>query len=386
MLSPSPAVLSVRVFPLTHTGGGYNCKRERYSLGTEFMKKATKMAYPIIVVHTGGRSGSYPHFLDCALKQAHFSNPESRIILLGDAGNKRCPAFVEHYDVSGYIRTAEEFARVYRHLSSNSYDFELFSFQRWFILLEFVKKHRLERFMHIDSDVLVYSDFGKEADFMHCLEKYDIGIDGMILPHFFNNISVLDKFCRFAVKSYNDKKFLDRIEEKYRGGAAIHFGAGIDWDVNPISDMTFWCWFLRASKDMKYLELAYLKSSNGSEGAFDLNINTPYNGVHVIGGVKNIIFNDKIPYGIRNDANSLLRFHVLHFQGLAKRLIPLYSTFDKGEGWKQPEMNLGALKYIFRDVLAKNNLIMSSLKKMGVNFLCAFVPVRSARHRLRGSF
>ena len=114
-------------------------------------------AYPIIVLHQGNHD-----YLRICLEQAKFTNPNSRIILLGDKkAQSVAPDYVEFYDTKDYFNTAKEFSKVYKHHSTNYYEFELFCIQRWFIVNEFIQKNNIEYFLHLDSDVLLYADFEK---------------------------------------------------------------------------------------------------------------------------------------------------------------------------------------------------------------------------------
>jgi len=63
-----------------------------------------------------------------------------------------------------------EFSNVYKHLSTNDYNFELMCFNRWFILLNYMKAKNINMCFHIDSDVLLFSDV--EKDYIN-YEQYD---------------------------------------------------------------------------------------------------------------------------------------------------------------------------------------------------------------------
>ena len=103
-------------------------------------------SYPIIVLHKGSSD-----YLKICLAQAKFSNPNSRIILLGDETNETLAKQVgaEHYLICNYFSKALEFEKIYKHYSTNSYNFELFCFQRWFVVDEFINSEGLDKFLHI---------------------------------------------------------------------------------------------------------------------------------------------------------------------------------------------------------------------------------------------
>ncbi len=95
------------------------------------------MAIPIFFVHKSNSS-----YLKYALKQARKFNPDSPIYLLGDETNNKYP-FVTHFNISDYSQSADEFRNVYRHLTSGTIDYELFTFLRWFYVRDFVVKNNI---------------------------------------------------------------------------------------------------------------------------------------------------------------------------------------------------------------------------------------------------
>ena len=75
--------------------------------------------------------------------------------MISDAStDKYC--FVEHYNIDDYSKGADAFKMAYIHMSSNPYDYELICFQRWFCIRDFVKTQKIENFLCMDSDVLLY--------------------------------------------------------------------------------------------------------------------------------------------------------------------------------------------------------------------------------------
>ena len=151
--------------------------------------------YPIIVLHRGAND-----YLRVCLSQAKFSNPNSRVILLGDESNVNIAkeAGVEHYLINDYFKQAQEFQKIYRHYSTNPYDFELFCFQWWFVIGEFIEKNNIDKFLHIDSDVLLYADFSQEHAFLDYINYYVLTYShASAHSSFFNNSRALGEFCSF---------------------------------------------------------------------------------------------------------------------------------------------------------------------------------------------
>ena len=111
---------------------------------------------PIIFIH---RSNS--DHLKYSLAQAHRSNPQSTIFLLGDPSND-VYNFVEHRPMTEYSRDAAEFQKIYKHYSTHGVDFELICFQRWFILREFLVTYSIPQCLYLDSDIMLYTDVTKD--------------------------------------------------------------------------------------------------------------------------------------------------------------------------------------------------------------------------------
>src|SRR5215510_13491628 len=117
--------------------------------------KATYLAtssLPIIFIH---RSNS--EHLKYSLAQAHQSNPNSTIFLLGDSSNDVYD-FVEHRPFVEYFQEAAHFQKLYKHYSIYFIDFELICFQRWSFLREFLIAHSLSQCLYLDSDTMLSAD------------------------------------------------------------------------------------------------------------------------------------------------------------------------------------------------------------------------------------
>ena len=85
---------------------------------------------PVVFIHKGNS-----HYLQHSLWQAKQYN--ERVILIGDHSNSGYSG-VEHYNMNDYSEEAAYFAKIYKHIGGTSYNYELFCFQRWFILKSFI--------------------------------------------------------------------------------------------------------------------------------------------------------------------------------------------------------------------------------------------------------
>lgn len=102
-------------------------------------------------------------------------NQTRRIILLGDDTNK-CIANSCGIDFFHYADYSEEIP--YYHVSVNGREYEKFCFERWFIIYNFLTKHRIDHFVHSDSDNVICQDI-EYSEFKHGVignykEKYAI--------------------------------------------------------------------------------------------------------------------------------------------------------------------------------------------------------------------
>ena len=125
------------------------------------------MVCNIIITHRGN-----PPHLKYVLSQIAHTNPDANIILMGDESNKNC-RFTKHVFLKDYWNMANDFAQVYTHLNSTSVEYELFCYQRWFCVYEYMKAHNLEDVFSLDSDVLVYDNLN---DLHALLKNYPFAI------------------------------------------------------------------------------------------------------------------------------------------------------------------------------------------------------------------
>jgi hypothetical protein len=95
---------------------------------------------PLIYIHKG-----YSWYVPLALLNGKQFNSRN-VVYLGDAyGCWVARLFgVKSYRIDDYRKSADAFAKIYRHYSSLGHEFELFCIQRWFILTEYLEAEQLE--------------------------------------------------------------------------------------------------------------------------------------------------------------------------------------------------------------------------------------------------
>jgi hypothetical protein len=259
----------------------------------------------IVLIHRGGHD-----YVRDVLKIAATSNPNTRIVLLGDEENRAIIPNIEHYFISDYENDVRRLEEVYLHLSTNPYDFELFCLSRWLILNCFCQKQGMNGIFHADSDVLIYSSIN---DIAGALNDCKLAVSWGLSPHAsFWTAEALSDFADFVVSTYQTKD-----APPFRELAAHHNRVVRERRPGGVSDMTFINMF---SKDIKCFDL----TSTILDGTFDHNINMSDNKCtqfEMFRGIKKLTWRQSIPYGRALDQKSNMRFHTLHCQGEAKRWI-----------------------------------------------------------------
>jgi hypothetical protein len=261
---------------------------------------------PVILIHKG-----YQDYLGYTLKQSLKNNT---VHLLGDTNPSIDSDDFHFNNIVDYNEGCEEFQKVYQHLNTTPPDYELFCYQRWFILRNFMVKNNIKNVFYIDSDVLLFADVNEEwlkySQFDMTLLHRTAATSSFITLDSVNN------FCKLLMDtytnkgSYNYKKiashFTIRQECKLPGG---------------VCDMTFLEYFHYHSDcgggPGKVGEMMHIIDNT----TYDHNINAEDQGFDFVNGLKNFKMRNGIPYIYNHRINKEIRFNALHFQGGAKRHI-----------------------------------------------------------------
>jgi hypothetical protein len=259
---------------------------------------------------------------DCllyCLAQAKSTNPTSEIYLIGDKQNDLYKFINCHY-IHDYETEAKIFEKYYKHLDSNTYEFGLICFQRWFVLKEFMKKNNYNSLLHIDPDVMLYKDISQEENFANC----DLALSGdaneglLACGHscFINNFKVLEELCDFIMQHYKDETKFKEIEEIYRK-------LNENNNISGISDMVLLKKFIQTNK-FKIIHNGMIINNS----IYDDNFNCPGE-YEASGNTKYIFMQNKKPYGIHSGTKETIAFNSLHFQGATKPLMKRFYTGNK---------------------------------------------------------
>lgn len=236
------------------------------------------------------------------------------VILLGNDINRNvCSKWTDVSELGS--EKFQEFQSLYVHLSPNSYEYELFCFERYFLLEEYMRQKQIEECIMSDSDVCTFVnysilDFPKYEIAASCMYYRDSS-KWMIVPHvtYWRKEKLMD-FTEYLIKQYRDRS--ERLINKHTQLIESKASYGI-------SDMSLmYLWVTECCKDFWNLAI----EQNGQ--AFDVFLTSKVNcdGVpfQMMNGIKKIMFKNKLPYFVTEDGN-LLRANVLHAQGDSKKYI-----------------------------------------------------------------
>lgn len=280
---------------------------------------------PVILFHL-----SEQIHVSYALRAARLYN--TRLILIADAPHAQYIPLAETVLIADYTSNAVETLRKhYRHLSTNPQELELACIERWFILLEYMRRHDLDEIVYLDSDVMSYCNYTgvirkhyADTDFCACLP-----VDQDV-THFSWTASghisywkrtALQGFCDFILDRY--LRNMADLETKWHWHQANNQPGGV-------CDMTLIYLFWQSSG----WRCGNLLTRDDDRGCFDVNMNTASNvrdgefamrhSLLMGKPVKAIRIRDGQAFGQHPGEAAPVRFYALHFQGSAKKLMPYY--------------------------------------------------------------
>jgi hypothetical protein len=229
------------------------------------------MEYPLVIIHRG-----YSAYLKWSLLQARLvGNP---VILIGNESNEKLDKYVDFKSIDRFHSVLyEDFEKVYEHMSTNDYKFELICFERWFVLLDLMEKEGLDVVVHLDSDVMLFNDlheivqtFSRDTLAAYHIpkqtyeEKRWIGV---------SHTSVwtrqgLRLFCEFITETYRNN--IEELRNKWNWHHASVRRGGI-------SDMALlYLFYTKHENNIVNLALSR-KNVQGQMYCIDLNINSSQN-------------------------------------------------------------------------------------------------------------
>jgi len=276
------------------------------------------MDIPIVIFHIG-----YTDYLKFALNTAKKFNEE--VILIGDQSNKKI--WNNHYnalDLSSKIY--DNFLNLYKSMSSYKQDYEIFIFQRFFCLREWMKQNQVYHAFVLDSDVITFANFSKLL-YIPYLQNYEAALS---IPKIqeenyrwaayghnsYWTYEGIESFTDFCIETYGNN--LDLLKKKY------------EWHLENkalggICEMTLlYLW----SKDKK----SVFNTAQVYDGmTIDNHITSSENfepNEYLVNywGIKSIKFKNGMPYGFNKILGENVRFLALHCQGSAKKYMEFFAN------------------------------------------------------------
>jgi hypothetical protein len=299
------------------------------------------MNIPIVLIHKGDH-----FYLNFSLNQIKITNPNAPVYLITDTVNNK-HKHVTYIHLNSYFTEAEKFAKIYKHMSTNGFENELFCFQRWFILKEFCLDHKIEKVLYLDSDLLLYCDV---EQVFNQFNNYDFTISKKLSPHccYFPDSNKLLKFCDFIPKLYTDPSYTDRFLKKHQYHLTNHLNGGV-------CDMTA---FNEYQKEVGVIAKDLNEIVDNE--IFDDNISDVADGFTMKDGIKELIFNNGFYYGTKVNSKQQIKFNTLHFQGAAKKKIADYYLGSDLINFK--------LKLRFEHFLNNSIILFKIVRRLGYKF------------------
>jgi len=261
---------------------------------------------PVVFIHKG-----YQDYLGCTLKHA---NKNNEVILIGDTKPPVESSTFKFESISDNFNECDEFRENYIHLNTTPVDYEIFCYQRWFILKNYMEKNSLDVIFYTDSDVMLFVDVNEE---WIKFNQYD-----MTLLHrtaaiaSFITLEGIRNICKLIMNTYKDKNSYNFKK------IASHFHVRQDCGLGGgVCDMTLLEFFHYCSDcgggPGKVGEMMQIIN----DSTYDHNINVPDQGFDFINGHKNYKIRNGLAYVYNNRLQKEIKFNSLHFQGGAKVLI-----------------------------------------------------------------
>jgi hypothetical protein len=261
---------------------------------------------PVVLIHKG-----YQDYLGYSILQACQKND---VFLLGDTN----PNITHHnfnlVDLQELVSNLDDFSQHYTHLNTTPYEYELFCYQRWFILKNFMEANNLDIIFYIDSDVLLWPDVTQE---WQKFNQYDMTLlHRSAATSSFVTYRGLTNFCNMLIDIYSKK------EEYHFNKIASHFGVRQRFGLpGGVCDMTL-------------LEHFHYHAEFGggpgrvgemmtiiNDTTYDHNINAQDQGFEFENGMKKLKLISGEAFVYNETLNKDIKFNSVHFQGGAKNIL-----------------------------------------------------------------
>lgn len=270
----------------------------------------------IVIIHMG-----FAKYLIYVLRQIKITNPNSKIFLISDKENKKYSKYSTFVDISK-IQSLESksFKENYIHLGKSSPNYEMFCMLRWIILRDFMREYNIKECLHIDSDILIFSDLNKA---LNPFSNYKISLaHNLALTMHIKDIEILDEFSKYLLFKYTNENELNKLKDMYYKTDRVNNGV-----AGSISDMDISREFFSSVKE-PIGDLSEIVNDSIFDSAivygepeFEMLKKGKYK-------LKKIFFENKIPFCnyVLNEENKKIKFHSLHLLTWTKLFIKKLSN------------------------------------------------------------
>ena len=270
----------------------------------------------IVIIHMG-----FAKYLLYVLRQIKITNPNSEIFLISDKENKKYSKYSTFVDISK-IQSLESksFKENYIHLGKSAPDYEMFCMLRWIILRDFMREYNIKECLHIDSDILIFSDLNKA---LNPFSNYKISLaHNLALTMHIKDIKILDEFSKYLLFKYTNENEFNKLKDMYYKTDRINNGV-----AGSISDMDISREFFSSVKE-PIGDLSEIVNDSIFDSAivygepeFEMLKKGKYK-------LKKIFFENKIPFCnyVLNGENKKIKFHSLHLLTWTKLFIKKLSN------------------------------------------------------------
>ncbi|MFC1688458.1 hypothetical protein ACFL07_02210, partial [Pseudomonadota bacterium] len=233
--------------------------------------------------------------------------PGADIVLISNEKPKTVN--VDWYETDENAKDLDRFRKIYTHMSTNSENFERKCFERWFQLANWLEKAECKTAVHLESDVLLYFDYGQwvrksfDADLI-IIKDYNFHLMGIL-----DTRSIRD-FCNYILWMYEDADSLESLRNFQKWHNEKN-GAG------GVCDMT-------AMDKFRRLQKVNIESLFGvCDGRWIDNTVTQSDDFVMENGIKKGEFVNNRMMLTKNDSSEI-EAGSLHFQGHKKCYMPKY--------------------------------------------------------------
>lgn len=273
------------------------------------------MAHGILIVFYHDNNQPY---LKAAIKCAEKFN--DTVVLLGSECNKNfCP---DWYDASKFTETGyEKFEKFFVNMSSNTAEFEIACFKRYFMLYKYMCMNNIDRAMMLDSDVLCYINCSS-PEFLNLLNDKVIAFSAVgkwtgqaCGPQFlYVTRYALKNFIDFCLDMY--KNHIDVLKKKYHDGFIV---TGANGGICDMQLLGMYCRTLDrnnilnwSEQDIFLIDHTVMIPSAHKSNQFRMD---------KLLTIKDIKYIDGYPYFYDLEKKQWVRASIIHFQGLGKKFM-----------------------------------------------------------------